>query len=117
MGFILCFAGLLGTAWLARRSLGHGLGLLLAIGSAYGMLRANVYDGVTHFLFDASVLGFYLGAGRRILEVRSEREAKLRLWVIGLCALPFVLILLSPFIDSQPVLMASEPTTSYWSSG
>lgn len=105
MGLVLCIAGLLGTALVARRSLGHALGLLLAIGSVYGIVRANVYDGIAHFLFDASVLGFYLGCWRILLQDPRDEFSRIRLWVFSLCALPFVLILFSPFIDSQPVLI------------
>lgn len=105
MGLVLCLAGFFATALVARRSLGHSLGLLLAIGTAYGIVRANVYDGFAHFLFDASVLGLYLGGGRTLLEAHSEQTATLRAWVVALCSLPFALILLSPFIDSQPVLV------------
>src|SRR4029453_9775092 len=86
MGLVLCAAGLIST-WLAtRRSLGHGLGLLLAIGSAYGIVRANVFDGFIHFLFDASVLGLYLGCGRRVLAEAGVRISRSGLWIGGLCA-------------------------------
>ena len=89
MGLALCLAGFFATARLAQRSLGQALGLLLAIGSAYGIVRANVYDGFVHFFFDASVLGFYLGYGRRLFEDPGGGLSRVRLWVLGLCALPF----------------------------
>jgi len=105
MGFALCVVGFISTWLTARRSLGHGLGLLLAIGSSYGILRANVFDGFVHFLFDASVLGFYLGCGRRVLAEAGTRAPRTRFWIGALSVLPFLLILLSPFIDSQPLII------------
>ena len=51
--------GFLGSAWLTRRSVGDGLGLLLFIGSVYGLARCRVLDGFTHFWFDASSIGAY----------------------------------------------------------
>lgn len=105
MGLLLCGLGFTSTWLLARRSLGHGLGLLLAIGSAYGMIRANVFDGFVHFLFDVSVLGLYLGCGKRVMTEAGTRLPRSRLWIGLLCALPFLLILLSPFIDAQPLLI------------
>jgi hypothetical protein len=105
MGLILCFLGFGSVAFLIRRSLGDGLGLLLAIGSVYGIARANVFDGYTHFLFDSSVLGAYLGAGYRLFAAPDMARRRLRAWVFALSLLPLFLILLSPFLDAQPLLV------------
>jgi hypothetical protein len=105
MGLILCFLAFAGVAILIRRSLGDGLGLLLAIGSVYGIARCNIFDGFTHFLFDASVLGAYVGGWRYISSAESTAAGRLRHWVLALAFLPFFLILLSPFIEAQPVLV------------
>jgi hypothetical protein len=105
MGLILCLLGFLGVAVVIRRSLGDGLGLLLAIGSIYGIARANVYDGYTHFLFDASVLGAYTGGWHRLTAARSVGQRRLRAWVIALSLLAFLAILISPFLDAQPILV------------
>jgi hypothetical protein len=105
MGFVLCAAGFISVWLTARRSLGHGLGLLLAIGSVYGIVRANVFDGFVHFLFDASVLGLYLGCGRRVLEEARTQVPRARSWIGALCVLPFLLILLSPLVDAQPLII------------
>jgi hypothetical protein len=105
MGLILCCLGFAAVAVVIRRSLGDGLGLLLSIGSIYGIARCNVFDGYTHFLFDASVLGAYVGAHEVLLWGGPPGLARLRRWVLALSTLAFVLILLSPFIDAQPVLV------------
>jgi hypothetical protein len=90
---------------MTRRSLGDGLGLLLFIGSLYGIARCRVFDGFTHFLFDASALGAYVGAYPRLTSARTEAIVRLKRWILALAALPVFLILLSPFIDAQPVLI------------
>src|SRR5690349_9757709 len=105
MGLMLCLAGFAGVTIAIRRSLGHGLGLLLAIGSVYGIARCWIFDGFTHFLFDASALGAYLGSAPRLLRGRDEKSRVVLSWVITLSALPIALILLSPFLDAQPVLV------------
>ncbi len=57
--FVACFIA-------ARRSLVQGLAALLAVGYAYGIVRANVPSPASHFLFDAGVAGSILlsGCGR-----------------------------------------------------
>jgi hypothetical protein len=89
--------------WAIRRSIGHGLGLLLTIGSVYGIARSWIFDGFTHFLFDASVLGAYLGVAPRLLRPGAESGKAIRSWVIALSLLPLILILCSPFLDAQPI--------------
>ena len=88
MGLILCIAGFASVALLIRRSFGDGLGLLLAIGSVYGIARCVIFDGFTHFLFDASVLGAYVGGVRRIHETGSFERTGLRSWLLLLGTLP-----------------------------
>jgi O-Antigen ligase len=105
MGLLLCLAAAFVVALLAKRSLGHSLGLVLAIGCAYGLVRANVYDGFVHFLFDSAVLGLYIGSWGTLLEDPDGRLARIKNWIVTLCVLPFVLILVSPFLDSQPLLV------------
>jgi hypothetical protein len=105
MGVFLCLASASAVALLAKKSLGHSLGLVLAIGCAYGLVRANVYDGFVHFLFDAAVLGLYAGSWKKLVEDPGGKLGKVRSWIWALCILPFVLILVSPFLDSQPLLV------------
>jgi len=88
-----------------RKSLGDGLGLLLLIGSLYGIARCRVFDGFIHFLFDASVLGVYVGAYPRLVSAKTETVLRLRRWILTLAILPVLLIFMSPFMDAQPVLI------------
>ena len=103
MGLALCILGFAGVAFATRRSLGDGLGLLLTIGAIYGIARCQIFDGFTHFLFDASVLGAYLGGYTRLREHTRTESGALRSWLLALSALPLLLILLSPLLDAQPV--------------
>jgi hypothetical protein len=105
MGLILCIVGLLGARTFIRRSLGDGLGFLLLVGSLYGLARARFLDGFAHFWFDAAVLGAYWGGLSSVLRVQSGAARSLPGWVLALCGFPLLLVLLSPFIDSQPVLI------------
>jgi hypothetical protein len=105
VGVVLCIAGLLGARGFVRRSLGDGLGFLLLVGSLYGLARARFLDGVTHFWFDAALLGAYWGGLSSVLQVHGERSRGLRSWVVLLCGFPLLLILMSPFVDSQPILI------------
>jgi hypothetical protein len=105
MGLILCLLAFASVLMTTRRSLGDGLGLLLIIGSVYGILRCNVFDSYTHFLFDVSVLATYLGAAPIFFASATPGMSRLRAWVIGLACVPGVLLLLSPFLDAQPVLI------------
>jgi len=90
---------------MTRKSLGDGLGLLLFIGSIYGIARCRIFDGFIHFFFDASALGVYVGAYPRLIAAKTDTIQRLKRWVVALVVLPIFLILLSPFIDAQPVLI------------
>ena len=60
VAIILCIASFLGCFFAARLSLVYGLVAVLGVGYAYGILRANVYEIFSHFIFDAGLLGLYL---------------------------------------------------------
>jgi hypothetical protein len=105
MGLLLCCLAFASVLLTMRRSFGDGLGLVLLIGSVYGILRCNIFDGYIHFLFDAAVLGAYIAAAPRVLASRTVVDSKLGAWMVGLACVPGLLILLSPFLDTQPVLI------------
>ena len=71
IGLLFCLLAFVGGFVLARKSAGDGLGFVLAVGCVYGWLRANFLDGLTHFAFDASLLGLYLSILPRSL-VRGQ---------------------------------------------
>lgn len=59
MGIFLCLAAFVIALLAGRRSLVAGLTAVLAIGYAYGLLRANFPDPASHFIFDAAVIALY----------------------------------------------------------
>src|SRR5260370_15739494 len=89
---IVCFIA-------TRRSLAIGLGVLMTIGYAYGILRANMPTTAMHFLFDAGTVGFYLALITRGLN----REQRSRFGVLQPCLILLigwpVLLLFLPVQD------------------
>jgi hypothetical protein len=95
-GALLCALSFLGCCFLGRRSLGQGLAAVLAVGYAYGILRAQFLDPFTHLLFDFAVLGLYVS---QFVLVRRDPARRLRsreisLWMAVLIGWPLVLFLL-----------------------
>lgn len=90
----LLAAALLGTYAAARRSLSAGFGVLMIVGYAYGLIRANLLDGYSHLLFDSALLGLYAARLFRPMSVVDRvRTDELRTWVILLMGWPVVLFL------------------------
>src|SRR5438105_4060612 len=86
----------------SRRSLVVGMVVLLGIGYAYGITRANLHDPYSHFIFDAAVLGFYCSQlFRRLTGSKEYRVQGLKPWLELLIAWPLLLLL----IPSQDVLI------------
>src|ERR1700722_2102204 len=77
------------------RSLGLGLGATVAVGYFNGLIRANFLGVFSTFMFDAGVLGFYLGAylvwSKRFSGLWSSPGGK---WVLFLIAWPTTLALI-----------------------
>ena len=80
----------------SRHSLVSGLRAVLTVGYAYGIIRANVPQTLSHFLFDAAVLGLF-SAQLFTSRPRAERTANaslytwlwlLTLWPIALTLIP-----------------------------
>jgi hypothetical protein len=59
IGILLCLASAAFVSRMATRGLGNAVGAVLAVGYAYGILRARVNDSFCHFVFDAAVVSLY----------------------------------------------------------
>ena len=105
MGIVLTIVSFLAAQKFARRGLGHALGFTLAVGCAYGILRAQLNDVGSYFTFDAALASVYLVAFRHFHGRKPPRQQALVGWVVALCALPVLLILISPFLDGQPLVI------------
>ena len=60
IGILFCAAAFFLVFLAGRRSLTAGLGAVLAVGYAYGIVRANFPNPASHFIFDAAVLALYM---------------------------------------------------------
>lgn len=93
VSLLLCIAAFAFSYVAGRRSLAAGLITVMTVGYAYGILRANVPEVYSHFIFDAAVVGLYLTQlGRRGAagERRHEHRA-LAIWVGLLVGWPLLL--------------------------
>jgi hypothetical protein len=94
MGLLLSLAACAATFLGARRSVGQGMAGVLAAGYFYGILRARFPDGFSHFIFDAAVLGMYLGHFVRVGTFRAAKAPELSQWATVLIGWPLVIFAL-----------------------
>ena len=106
MGLLLCALAFVGSYSATRWSLGKGLGVVLAVGYFYGILRARNLDGISHFMFDLALLGLYLAYFSRKpgLEARSRGSRAVR-WFGVLALWPVVAMGLSAFTGGQHIFV------------
>jgi hypothetical protein len=94
ISIILCAAALAFTYVAGRRSLVAGLVTVFVIGYAYGIVRANVPETFSHFVFDAAVVGLYITQLPRRGNREEERSREvLKFWIGMLTVWPFILFL------------------------
>jgi hypothetical protein len=102
---ILCLLAFISGVLASRRSLVAGLTVVLAIGYAYGIVRANLTEAFSHFIFDAGVAGLYITQlFKRPDPARQIRLQRLKLWVAFLMVWPALLFLL-PLQDTMVELV------------
>jgi hypothetical protein len=92
-----------GTYCATRRSFEFGLISLLTIGYFYGILRANLLNPFSHFIFDAGLIAFYISfpwtprnSGERLLM-----KSPIQIWTWILMGWPIVMA----FVPLQPILV------------
>jgi hypothetical protein len=95
VALILCGLAF-GFAFLAgRRSLVAGLAAVFLVGYLYGIVRANVTSTLSHFIFDAALVGLYV---TQLLRLQSpldrERTQQFRTWLALLVFWPLFLLIL-----------------------
>jgi hypothetical protein len=102
LALILCIAALAACFFAGRRSLVLGIAAVAATGYLYGIIRANIPQTASHFIFDAGVAGFYLAVWMRPLNAIQRHRIKTLLpWVVCLMAWPAILF----FIPIQDPLV------------
>jgi hypothetical protein len=88
----LCLLAFMFSYAASRRSLSLGLATVLTVGYFYGILRANVPEPFSHFIFDAAVVGLYVTQfGRKTRADEGRSRQLLRIWVGLLVAWPAIL--------------------------
>ncbi len=94
--FIACFLA-------GRHSFGRGLLVLFVFGYFYGILRANLITTISHFIFDAGLLGLYLSLQWNTNDpAENRRIAVIRMWVLALVCWPLLMV----FLPFQPLLVS-----------
>ncbi len=97
-----CIAAFVAVYRFTRRSLVSGICATLTVGYFYGIVRANVPQTFSHFIFDAGVGGLYLGTFLRgLTPIQKLRIQKLRPWVTCLIGWPLLLF----FVPVQDTLI------------
>lgn len=99
---LLCFVALAASYWAGRRSLGGGLSAVLCVGYGYGIVRANLLNPASHFIFDASLAGLYISQMGRSAGPSDPSRSALYQWMAMLIGWP-MLVCLMPF---QPLLVS-----------
>jgi hypothetical protein len=85
LSFLICF-------WAGRRQLWAGFIATLAVGYFYGILRANIPEPASHFIFDTGAIGLYLALLiRKNSPAHKYKLRKLMPWVLCLTAWPALL--------------------------
>lgn len=98
----LCLLAFVFAYAAGKRSLVLGLGTVFTVGYFYGILRANVPEPASHFIFDAGVVGLYVTQfARRFRGGEPRSQRMLGLWVGLLIAWPVVLFFVP--VQSYPV--------------
>jgi hypothetical protein len=107
---LLAFA----TSWLCgRRSLGAGMAVVLATGYSYAILRANFFDGYSHFIFDCAVLALYM-ARLTLPGAFPARARGLAYWVAALTGWPILLFGLFAFSPQHPLIQLVGLRGAIW---
>lgn len=102
MGLILCTAVFAAVFLVSYRSLVYGLLAVLAVGWGYGIVRANLLDTGTYFLFDAATAGVFLARAVRPTDPAYRKRARtLAVWTVVLCGWALVMAA----IPRQPFLV------------
>jgi hypothetical protein len=91
----LCLLAFLVTFVAGRLASWLGLFVTIAVGYFYGILRANIQSPVSHFIFDAALVGLYSAHFLRKKDhARSAMTGGLRTWTIALLLWPLLVCLL-----------------------
>jgi hypothetical protein len=87
VSFAVCFAA-------ARRAVSAGVVATIILGYAYGILRGNIQQGASHFIYDAGAIGLYLALlTRPLAPFVKYRLRPLVPWFLCLACWPMLVFL------------------------
>jgi hypothetical protein len=90
---ILCAVAFAAGFLAGRSSLVRGIGVVITAGYFYGLLRANLLEPSSHFIFDACALGFYLSqVTGQVPDAERLRSKHVKTWAILLTLRPLLLL-------------------------
>jgi hypothetical protein len=99
LALLLCLLSFVLCLWAGRQALVNGLIAVIGVGYVYGILRANIPETYSHFIFDAAVAGLYVSQiSHRLTITEKYRVEKLKPWLELLIAWP-ILIFFLPLQD------------------
>jgi hypothetical protein len=115
MGLILVLVAFTAAFFARGRSLGAGLAVVLTVGYVYGMVRAVVFDGFSHFMFDAAMAGLYVSHFSRPDAWAPPPGAKpLFQWAVCLMGWPFVALLIGLALPVHPLIQLVGLRAAVW---
>jgi hypothetical protein len=102
IAIVLCIVGALAAFFVGRRSLSAGILVVVAIGYAYGIVRANLASSFSHFIFDIALVGLYASqfVGRQ--KQPTSHHSTLNMWMYILMGWPLLML----FMPFQPLLVS-----------
>jgi len=102
MGLYLCLLAFTICYIAGRRSLVAGLITTLGVGYVFGIVRANIPETTSYFIFDSAVLGLYAAQlFRPLSEMLRRRSETLQSWMEFLIFWPMIVL----FIPVQDVFV------------
>ena len=91
MSFVVCFLA-------TRRAVSAGVVATISIGYAYGILRGNIQQAASHFIYDAGAIGLYLAVLTRSLSPLAKVKLRpLMPWFLCLSGWPILMF----FVPAQ----------------
>lgn len=102
ISLVICVFGLAACFAATRRALWAGVVATMTIGYAYGILRGNIQQAASHFIYDAGAVGLYLAVLTLPLPpVARARMRPLMPWLLCLAGWPILMF----FVPSQDLLV------------
>lgn len=115
IGLLLSVLALVTTFVLGRVTLGLGLVAVAATGYFYGIVRANYYDGFSHFIFDSACLGLYLAQLEAMIGLlRRQGSHPLITWFKLLFLWPFVVLAMFFLFPQSPLVQFVGLRAAVW---